>query len=430
MNESLSPQQGKLGYKLRIRRPELRMLGLPKLGWPAISVSGDLDYQWGESNQRQALSRIEIKDAQVRVETPQSGQVRASLTTSLVTDQPVSGWTSPLKAIQSLKFALESKRTECQALFNLIPKSVLGPITSAQLSGSTEPQVRFNYRRAVSGEKNKEPASLQIKGLLRRCRFEEMGLNLSPRPQVKVRGRRASLRDVTWLNEAFTFKVNPELAEGKRVIIGPASDNFVAYNELPAYIGGAMYLTEETGFWRGGAFSPALLNRAINTNLTKGRFVYGGSTITQQLVKNLFLHREKTLTRKIREALISARVIDAISKRRVLELYLNMIEFGPKIFGIQAAAKFYFQKEARALSPEEAVFLAMLKVAPHRGPKWVKRGVSPTFTWWRQRMIQVFKRLVSEGLITPKRALGAAPFVLRWSEGQYQGSAPMRGEEK
>ena len=85
-----------------------------------------------------------------------------------------------------------------------------------------------------------------------------------------------------------------------------------------------------------------------------------------------------------------------------------MIEFGPKIFGIQAAAKFYFQKEARALSPEEAVFLAMLKVAPHRGPKWVKRGVSPTFTWWRQRMIQVFKRLVSEGLITPKRALGAA----------------------
>ena len=132
--------------------------------------------------------------------------------------------------------------------------------------------------------------------------------------KVTRRGLSVNTDDATWLNEPFSFTVDPKYTEGKRVVIGPETKGFVPYHELPGYVGGAMYLTEETGFWRGGAFSLNLLQRAINTNLSEGRFVYGGSTITQQLVKNLFLHRDKTLTRKLQEALISARVIDAVSK--------------------------------------------------------------------------------------------------------------------
>ena len=99
-----------------------------------------------------------------------------------------------------------------------------------------------------------------------------------------------------------------------------------------------------------------------------------------------------------------------------------MIEFGPNVYGIQAAAQYYFQKDASLLSPEESIFLAMLKVAPHRGPKWIKRGKSPTFTWWKSRTVQIFDRLVKEGLVTERRAKGAAPFVLKWSDGEYLGA--------
>ena len=182
-----------------------------------------------------------------------------------------------------------------------------------------------------------------------------------------------------------------------------------------------MYLTEEMGFWRGGAISPPLIRRAINTNLKGGRFVYGGSTITQQLVKNLFLTRTKQLSRKIQESLISARIIDVVTKKRVLELYLNCIEFAPGVFGIERAASYYFQKRAQQLTPQEAVFLAMLKVAPWRGPKWIKRGSSPIFTWWKQRSVEIFKRLVDKELLTAEQAQDQAPFVLEWVEGNYRG---------
>ena len=248
-----------------------------------------------------------------------------------------------------------------------------------------------------------------------------MSLHSPKRKAVYKDNRPLISHGVEWLNEHFTFVIDPKFSGGKKIKVGPESKSFVPYKELPSYIGGAMYLTEETGFWRGGAFSPTLLNRALNTNIREGRFVYGGSTITQQLVKNLFLGRQKTLTRKIREALISARIIDHVSKQRVLELYLNMIEFGPQVFGIQAAAQYYFQKDARNLSPEEAIFLAMLKVSPKRGKRWKKRGYSPKFTWWKNRTVEVFDRLVKEGLVTENRAKNAAPFILKWSNGKYIG---------
>jgi len=180
------------------------------------------------------------------------------------------------------------------------------------------------------------------------------------------------------------------------------------------------------GFWTGGAISPTLIERALNTNLRERRFVYGGSTVTQQLVKNLFLSRDKRIDRKVQEAIIAGRVIDTVSKQRILELYLNCIEFAPGVYGISSAAQYYFQKDPRALSPREAVFLAMLKVAPSRGPSWIKRGRSPTFTWWKQRSVDVFDRLLKKGLISSREAKGAAPFLLTWRKGKYRGASALK----
>ena len=240
---------------------------------------------------------------------------------------------------------------------------------------------------------------------------------------MQVRGKPADLSDVGWLNEPFSFEVDTALSGGARLRVGPGEPSaFVPLKELPGYVGGAMYLTEEMGFWTGGAVSLPLIERAVNTNLKGGRFVYGGSTVTQQLVKNLFLSRDKVLTRKLQEALITARVLDAVSKERLLELYLNCIEFAPGVWGVQAAARHYFQKDARALSPREAAFLAMLKVAPSQGRAIVQRGRSPSYEWWQRRSVEVFERLVDKGLLTARQAAGHAPFELRWERGRYLGS--------
>ena len=82
-------------------------------------------------------------------------------------------------------------------------------------------------------------------------------------------------------------------------------------------------------------------------SLERGRFVYGGSTISQQLVKNLFLTRQKNISRKIEEAIITWKMEEVVSKDRIMELYLNCIEFGPNIYGIRHAAQHYFGKIGR-----------------------------------------------------------------------------------
>ena len=102
----------------------------------------------------------------------------------------------------------------------------------------------------------------------------------------------------------------------------------------------------------------------MRLDLQHQRYVYGGSTITQQLVKNLILDRRKTLKRKFHELLIADRVYQKVPKSRVLELYVNVIEFGPGVYGIKEAADFYFQKTPSKLSVNEAIFLAMLKPDP------------------------------------------------------------------
>ena len=93
-------------------------------------------------------------------------------------------------------------------------------------------------------------------------------------------------------------------------------------------------------------------------NVDRRAFVYGGSTIPQQLVKNLFLTREKTVARKVQEALIALRLAAAVPSSRILELYLNCIEFAPDVYGIGPAARYYFGVSPAGLTPRQAAFLA------------------------------------------------------------------------
>ncbi len=146
---------------------------------------------------------------------------------------------------------------------------------------------------------------------------------------------------------------------------GTAHD-YIPLDLLPKRVIDAVIATEDRRFWTHWGFDPAGLMRAVFVNLRSGRFVQGGSTLTQQLAKNLFLSPERTLGRKIEEVVLALWLELRLSKEEILELYLNRVYFGGGAYGIEAAAHRYFDKSARALTLAEAAVIAGLLKAPSR----------------------------------------------------------------
>jgi monofunctional biosynthetic peptidoglycan transglycosylase len=132
----------------------------------------------------------------------------------------------------------------------------------------------------------------------------------------------------------------------------------------------AVIVAEDWKFWRHRGLDWEAIRDSIEKNWEKKRFVRGGSTITQQLAKNLYLDPSKTLSRKIKEGLITLELERHLSKARILELYLNVVEWGRGIYGAEAAARHYFGKSAAELTLEEASWLAAILPSPLRYDGW------------------------------------------------------------
>lgn len=128
----------------------------------------------------------------------------------------------------------------------------------------------------------------------------------------------------------------------------------------------AVLIGEDDKFYQHEGFDYEALEQAFEKNLKQGRFAAGASTISQQLTKNMFLSPEKSLTRKAKEAILTWRMENTLSKRRILELYVNVAEWGDGIFGIEAASRHYFHKSASALTSMEAARLASVLPNPIR----------------------------------------------------------------
>lgn len=128
----------------------------------------------------------------------------------------------------------------------------------------------------------------------------------------------------------------------------------------------AVLLAEDDTFYQHQGFDWKQIEIAVRTNLEKKRYAYGGSTITQQLARTLYLTPKKSLWRKVREAAITWQLERALSKKRILELYLNVVEWGKGVYGAEAAARTYFGKSALELTPDEAVSLASVLPSPRR----------------------------------------------------------------
>jgi len=125
-------------------------------------------------------------------------------------------------------------------------------------------------------------------------------------------------------------------------------------------------VAEDDAFFQHGGLDWNEIGASARRNLERGHIVRGGSTITQQLARNLFLGEERTLTRKFKEIVLAVRLEHAVSKRRILELYLNLIEWGDGIYGVAAASRRYFEVPADALNARQALLLASVIINPRR----------------------------------------------------------------
>lgn len=185
---------------------------------------------------------------------------------------------------------------------------------------------------------------------------------------------------------------------------GETGGRTITLGEAPPYLGKAFVAIEDRRFYQHFGIDPIGLARAMANNLSRRGGVQGGSTLTQQLAKNLFLTQERTAARKIQEAILALWLEQTYSKDQILELYLNRVYFGSGAYGVEAAAQRYFNKSARSVTIAEAAMLAGLvqapsRLAPNRNPELAEK-----------RAQLVLAAMADQGLISAsaaKTALGA-----------------------
>jgi monofunctional biosynthetic peptidoglycan transglycosylase len=177
-----------------------------------------------------------------------------------------------------------------------------------------------------------------------------------------------SLPDVSGLrttDPASTSLMRLQAAQAaKKGIRFSVEHAWVAFDRIPDMLKKCVLVSEDASFYSHKGIDFAELKESIKRDIRERRFVRGGSTITQQLAKNLYLSGDKTLGRKLKEALIARRLERTLSKNRIFALYLNVIELGPHVFGVQAAARHWFGKDVADLSLEEIVRLTAIIPRP------------------------------------------------------------------
>jgi monofunctional biosynthetic peptidoglycan transglycosylase len=151
-------------------------------------------------------------------------------------------------------------------------------------------------------------------------------------------------------------------AQGKPAV---KEQRWVPYGRISNNLKRAVIVTEDSAFWQHEGIDYEQLRDAVETNLERGEFARGASTITQQLAKNLYLSPSKNPLRKVKELLITRRLEVELSKQRILEIYLNVIEWGNGVWGAEAAARRYFRKSAAELNASESALLAAAIANPH-----------------------------------------------------------------
>ncbi|HEU5076584.1 MAG TPA: biosynthetic peptidoglycan transglycosylase [Polyangiaceae bacterium] len=230
----------------------------------------------------------------------------------------------------------------CQALLESAPEGMLPLLAGMKLSGTFALDAAIDFD---TSDLSKMRVTWDFKN---ECRVTEVPVELAPRRFLSP--FRLQVKDVT----------------GRIVSIetGPGTSSWTPYAGISPNMETAVLICEDGGFLRHDGFDRQAIENSIKENVKAGRFVRGASTISMQLAKNLYLSFDKTLSRKLQEAVLTTLLEQELSKEEMMELYLNVIEYGPGIYGITAAAEHYFKTTPAALSLGQALYLASILPNP------------------------------------------------------------------
>jgi len=211
----------------------------------------------------------------------------------------------------------------------------------------------------------------------------------------------------------FVHRVEVAPGATKRIVVSRESADFVPLADVPPLFLKALLLAEDTDFYGHHGVDLREMPLALATNFVRGASVRGASTIPQQLAKNLFLTRRKTVSRKVEEAALALLLDSTLGKSRMLEIYLNVIEWGPGIYGLAPAARHYFGREPSQLTPRQIAFLVVLIPGPVKYQRSFSTGTpTPSF---EGMIVTLLGKLQAVGALSEEEYQAAldAPLDLR-----------------
>jgi len=214
------------------------------------------------------------------------------------------------------------------------------------------------------------------------------------------------------MNGSFLYTAYENGRPVRTFIVGPENPDFCSLDSISPLLQTAVMQSEDGSFYAHRGFRLDALKSALIYDLKRNKFARGGSTISMQLVKNVFLNRNKNLLRKLEEAMIVWLIENKgiTSKHRMYEVYLNIAEWGPLVYGAREASHFYFDKEPSQLTPEEAIFMASIIPKPKhfRSSFDANMQLKP---WLGSYYRLIARRLSRKGLITEEEAANILPVI-------------------
>ncbi len=214
------------------------------------------------------------------------------------------------------------------------------------------------------------------------------------------------------INEPFLYTAYEHGEPVRTFMVGHENPDFRTLNRISPFLRSAVMTSEDGGFYGHRGFLPDAFRESIVTNIKERRFARGGSTISMQLVKNVYLSRNKTVARKLEEALIVWLIENQglTTKDRMFEVYLNIIEWGPLIYGAQEASRFYFNKDVSRLTLAEAIYLASIIPRP-KSFRWSFDNYGHLRESNAGYYRLVSEKMLQKGWITPSDAEKLVPDV-------------------
>jgi membrane peptidoglycan carboxypeptidase len=174
---------------------------------------------------------------------------------------------------------------------------------------------------------------------------------------------------------------------------GPGTAHWVPYEAISRFMDGAVLTCEDGRFYRHDGFDQEAIVNSLRENIRQRRFVRGASTISMQLARNLYLRRDRKISRKLQEAILTAYLEQEFTKREMMELYLNVIEFGPMVYGVGPAARHYFNTTAGGLSLGQAMYLASILPQPQKHYFGAGGAVSSSWMSYLRRLMKILHKI-------------------------------------